>query len=55
MLYETAAAVSGGVADKNRAPIGGRVRFATDFAAVAVRVTMKEWCGAPHISPLAYT
>ena len=52
---EKAALVSEGVADKNRAPTGGRVRFATDSASVAVRVTMKEWCGAPHITPLAYT
>ena len=50
-----AAAASGGVAEKNCSPSGGRVRFATNSASVAVRVVMKEWFGAPHITPLAYT
>ena len=55
MPDSAAEAASGGVAEKNRSPAGGRVRFATDSPAVAVRVVTEEWCGAPHITPLAYT
>ncbi len=48
--------VSGGVADKAKAPVGGRIRFATDSTHVGIRVTFRyTFVSEPHQTRLGAT
>ncbi len=52
MPQEIADKVSGAVAQKNREPSGGRIRFVTDSEKIAIRVKLKAIPPDPTMSPL---